>query len=187
MAAVMDESLAPVTRRDFDELATVLREEVASALAVAASPPGHDALSDVLGQLRMLKWSLGFALVAIMGGFGVLYQGLIDLRAEMHAGFAQVRGEFAQVRGEIAELRREVADVRGELGDARGDTASLAERVARLEVGQAFILRRLEELFPGRPPRQPDHPEGASVDVPSASRSVDSPRGRQTVERHAGN
>ena len=67
----------------------------------------------------MLKWGMGVALAAILGGFGFLYQGITDLRSDMHSG-------------ETA-LREEIAD--------------LGERTARLEEGQHHIQQRLAELI----------------------------------------
>ena len=71
------------------------------------------------GELRMFKWSMGVALLAVLGGLGFLYQGLTDLRSDMH-------------RGETA-LREEIRD--------------LGERTARLEEGQRHIHQRLAELI----------------------------------------
>ena len=71
------------------------------------------------GELRMLKWSVGVGVAAILGGLGILYQGLTDLRSDM------VRGDEA--------LRVEIADLR--------------ERTIRLEEGQRYIQGRLQELI----------------------------------------
>ena len=147
----MEETLAPVTRSDFERFAVEMRKEVAAAVAASAAPGRHDVLSDVLGQLRIIKWGAGFALAAIMGAFGILYQGQVDLRAEMRGEIAGLR---AEMRGEIAglraEMRSEIAALREEMhrefGVLRREIASLGERVARLEAGQGFILTRLDDL-----------------------------------------
>lgn len=170
----MEEPLAPVTRADFERFAAEIRGEIAAAVAAAApAAGGRDVLSDILGQLRILKWGMGLALVAIMGAFGVLYQGQADLRAELRAEF---RGEIAVLRGEISALREEMQrefkavreemhrefravreemhrefkavreEMRREFKAARRDIAALGERVARLESGQTFILGRLEDI-----------------------------------------
>ena len=169
----MEEPLAPVTRRDFERFAAEMREEVAAAVAASARSGGHDVLSDVLGQLRIIKWGAGFALAAIMGAFGILYQGQVDLRAEMRGEIAGLREEMRggiaglreEMRAEIAglreemrteiaglreEMRTEIAGLREEMhsefGVLRREIASLGERVARLEAGQGFILTRLDDL-----------------------------------------
>lgn len=159
----MEEPLAPVTRADFERFAAEIRGEIAAAVAVAApAAGGRDVLSDILGQLRILKWGMGLALVAIMGALGVLYQGQADLREELRAEF---RAEIAGLRGEIAGLREEMhrefravreemhrefkavrEEMQREFKAVRRDIAALGERVARLESGQTFILGRLEDI-----------------------------------------
>ena len=124
----MDHSPETVTRGDFDRFATELRAELAQTLAQAMPAGRHDVLSDVLGQLRILKWGAGFALAAIMGAFGVLYQGQVDLRLEMRSEIAGLREEMQR---EFRALRQEIS--------------ILAERVARLEAGHTYILGRFEE------------------------------------------
>ena len=109
----MEESLAPVTRADFEQFAAEIRGEIAAAVAASAPGGGHDVLSDILGQLRILKWAVGFALVAIMSALGVLYQGQADLGAELRAEF---RGEISGLRTEIRGEREEMQH--GDLGVA---------------------------------------------------------------------
>ena len=77
------------------------------------------------GESRMLKWSVGVGMAAILGGLGVLYQALADLRSDM------VRGNEA--------LRVEIVD--------------LGERTTRLEEGQRYIQGRLQELIDHTHPR----------------------------------
>ena len=173
----MDQSSQTVTRGDFERFATELRAELAETLAQALPAGRHDVLSDVLGQLRILKWGAGFALAAIMGAFGVLYQGQADLREEMRGEIAGLRHEVGsgiaglrqemrsgiaglrqEMRSEIAglrqEMRSEIAGLRGEMQREfralRQEISSLAERVARLEAGHTYILRRFEEWSSSR-------------------------------------
>ncbi len=148
----MDENLAPVTRRDFEEFAAQLREEMegmVAAVAERAPAHGHDVLSDVLGQLRILKWGAGFALAAIMGGFGFLYQGQLELGNEIRELRREMRSEITALR---QEMRSEIATLRQEMyrriGELRGDVADLSERVVGVETGQRFVLRRLDEMAP---------------------------------------
>jgi len=136
----MEEPLAPVTRADFERFAAEIRGEIAAAVAASAPAGENDVLSDILGQLRVLKWAMGLALVAIMGAFGVLYQGQADLRTELRA---EIRAEISGLRAEISALRDEM---HREFKAVRRDIAALGERVARLESGQTFILGRLEEV-----------------------------------------
>ncbi len=166
----MEEPLAPVTRADFERFAAEIRGEIAAVVAASAPAGGHDVLSDILGQLRILKWAMGFALVAIMGALGFLYQGQADLRTELRAEFrAEISGLRAEVRAEISGLREEMQrefkavreEMRREFKAVRRDIAALGERVARLEAGQTFILGRLEEL--SERVRQLESPRGDDV------------------------
>ena len=161
----MDQSPQTVTRGDFERFATELRAELAQTLARALPAGRHDVLSDVLGQLRILKWGAGFALAAIMGAFGVLYQGQVDLREEMRGEIAGLRQEM---RSEIAGLREEM---QREFRALRQEISSLAERVARLEVGQTYILGRFEEWSPSRSigPGIPHAPGDAPAQAESGS------------------
>ena len=148
----MDQSPETVTRGDFDRFATELRTELAEALVQSMPVGRHDVLSDVLGQLRILKWGAGFALAAIMGAFGVLYQGQVDLRLEMRSEIAGLREEMQR---EFRALRQEIS--------------SLAERVARLEAGHTYILGRFEEWSSSRS-IGPDTPH-APGDAPARAES----------------
>ena len=177
MALAMDDHLASVTRGDFERLAAELREEVVAAVAESVGARERELLSDVLGQLRMLKWSLGFALVAITGALGFLYQGLndlgVELRAEMRSEIGGLRTEMrSEIGGLRAELRSEIAALREEthreFTAVRRELASLGERVARLEAGQTFILGRLDELTSRV--RAPETQGGAGA-VPESPRS----------------
>lgn len=163
----MEEPLAPVTRADFERFAAEIRGEIAAAVAAPASAGGHDVLSDILGQLRILKWAMGLALVAMMGALGILYQGQADLRTELRAEFrAEMSGLRAEVRAEISELREEM---RREFKAVRRDIAALGERVARLESGQTFILGRLEELSGRVRELESGHGEDALPETPATS------------------
>ena len=136
----MEEPLAPVTRADFERFAAEIRGEIAAAVAASAPAGGHDVLSDILGQLRVLKWAMGLALVAVMGALGVLYQGQANLGAELRAEFrAEISGLRAEFRAEISGLRAELrgelsglrAEFRGELSGLRTEISALREEMQR--------------------------------------------------------
>ncbi len=172
----MDQSPQTVTRGDFERFATELRAELAQTLARALPAGRHDVLSDVLGQLRILKWGAGFALAAIMGAFGVLYQGQVDLREEMRGEIAGLRQEIGSgIAGLRQEMRSEIAGLREEMQREfralRQEISSLAERVARLEAGQTYILGRFEEWSPSRSigPGIPHAPGDAPAQAESGS------------------
>lgn len=138
----MERSPEPVTRADFEEFAARLHAEIErSAQTLRAeiqqsaeglraemqqSAEGlraeisevHQSVAGIAGELRILKWAVSLALAAIVGGLGMLYQGVTDLKTEMY------RGDHA--------LWEEIAD--------------LGERTARVEEGQRHTHERLRNL-----------------------------------------
>ncbi|MYE13723.1 MAG: hypothetical protein F4X99_19120 [Gammaproteobacteria bacterium] len=88
----MEEPLAPFTRADLERFAAEIREEIAAVVAASARAGRHDVLSDILMQLRILKWVMGLGFVAIMGALGGLYHGQADLLAELRAEFRAAPG-----------------------------------------------------------------------------------------------
>lgn len=66
-------------------------------------------------EFRLFKWLGSFALVAILGGFGLLYEQISDLRVtmerlhgetlqELHAQSAAIQNEIAGVRERVVRL-----------------------------------------------------------------------------------
>ena len=137
---------ATITREEFDRTIEELRVEMR---AVATRPPA----TGVAGleppregfvrkdEFRLFKWFAGLALAAILSGFGLLYQGLAELRAtterqysalqaEMDAGFRAARHD---VDTRFTTLRRDITDVREQLVDVRERLADVRERLVRVE------------------------------------------------------
>ena len=172
-----------ITREELDDGFAQLRDEVVALKKAVASiatrgeagTPGFRAGDFVhKGEYRLFKWVSGLALVAILGGFGFLYQGLADLRvtverqhgelrSHMDRRFAEVDRQFAEVDRRFAELHNEMdrrfAELRNEM-DRR--FAEMDQRFAEVdrqfaEVGQRFAdirerLVRVEILMAGESP-----------------------------------
>ena len=139
MQPVMAHSHDPVTQADFQRFAESLRadfrqmrsdfEQANKELRTDFEHAHKELRTDfgrvdrtvagLGGEQRMLKWSVGVGMAAILGGLGVLYQALADLRSDM------VRGDET--------LRVEIVDLR--------------DRTIRLEEGQRYIQGRLQELI----------------------------------------
>ena len=114
-------------RADFEQANKELRTDFEQAHKELRTDFGRvdRTVAGLGGESRMLKWSVGVGMAAILGGLGVLYQALADLRSDM------VRGNEA--------LRVEIVD--------------LGERTTRLEEGQRYIQGRLQELIDHTHPR----------------------------------
>lgn len=114
------ERSAQTLRAEIEQSAQGLRAEIEQSAKGLRADISHvdRSVAAIGGELRILKWAVSLALAAIVGGLGMLYQGVTDLRTEMY------RGENA--------LREEIAD--------------LGERTARLEEGQRHTHERLRNL-----------------------------------------
>ena len=114
------ERSAQTLRAEIEQSAKTLRAEIEQSAKTLGADIGHvdKSVAGIAGELRILKWAVSLALAAIVGGLGMLYQGVTDLRTEMY------RGDNA--------LREEIAD--------------LGERTARLEEGQRHTHERLRNL-----------------------------------------
>lgn len=80
----------------------------------------------VSGEVRVLKWAVGVAFVALIAAFGAIY-------TEMNQGFREVNQQFRDVNGRIDQLTHGVSDVRerlarveGQIGDLRAARTSQA-------------------------------------------------------------
>ncbi|MYA17888.1 MAG: hypothetical protein F4089_02670 [Gammaproteobacteria bacterium] len=112
-----------ITRDELDRMGARLAALEASrstdAEALATSDEVHrQGHADFVRQdeFRVFKWLGSFALVAILGGFGLLYEQISDLRVTME----RLHGETMQ------ELHTQSAAIQSEIAGVR-------ERVVRLE------------------------------------------------------
>ena len=77
------------------------------------------------GEVRMLKWTVGAAFVALVAVLGAIY-------TEMNQGFREVNRQFLEVNGRIGELADGVTDVRERLTRVEGRFERIDEHVAEL-------------------------------------------------------
>ena len=153
MAATANPTLG-ITRDELDLVVQPLAARMDALETSVGDRPGNDFVT--ASEFRLFKWLGTFALAAVLGGFGLLYEQVGDvrvamerlqtdllqevhaLRGEMHAEFASVRqemhAEFASVRQEMhagfASIRQEI---HAETASIREDISGVRERVARVE------------------------------------------------------
>ena len=70
------------------------------------------------GEVRVLKWAAGAAVVALIAALGAIY-------AEMNQGFREVNMQFRDVNGRIDQLADGVSDVRERLARVEGHIGDL--------------------------------------------------------------
>ena len=151
MAATANPTLG-ITRDELDLVVQPLAARMDALETSVGDRPGNDFVT--ASEFRLFKWLGTFALAAVLGGFGLLYEQVGDvrvamerlqtellkeihaLRGEMHTEFASVRQEmhteFASVR---EEMHAEFASVRQEMHagftsirqEMHAETASIRE------------------------------------------------------------
>ena len=90
------------------------------------------------GEVRVLKWAVGAAFVALIAALGAIYTEMNQGFREVNQQFRDVSQQFQDVSGRIDQLARDVSEVRerlvrvegyiGDLGAARAPQAREAPR-----------------------------------------------------------
>ena len=153
MAATANPTLG-ITREELDSVVQPLAVRMDALETSVGDCPGGDFVR--ASEFRLFKWLGTFALAALLGGFGLLYEQVGDVRAalerlqtdlleeihalrgEMHTEFASVRQEmhagFASIRQEMhAETASIREDMHADHASIREDISGVRERVARVE------------------------------------------------------
>ena len=112
---------APITRADFDAVVEPLVTRV-SALEDSVGR-GAEANLVTVGEFRLFKWLGTFALAPVVGGFGLLYEQVSDVRIGMERLHAELLREMSGLKD---EMQSEFTSVREEISAVR-------ERVVRVE------------------------------------------------------
>ena len=90
-----------------------------------------------MADVTAIVWALFGLMVAMLGVLATAVFTAINrvdgLRAEMNAGFSDLRGDFGLLRGEFGVLRGEFGVLRGEFSDLRGEVRDLRSDVVSLD------------------------------------------------------
>lgn len=142
MAATANPTLGMI-RDELDLVVQPLAARVAALETSVGDRPATDVVT--VSEFRLFKWLGTFALAAVLGGFGLLYEQVGDVRVamerlqtdllkEIHALRGEMHTEFASVRHEMhagfASIRQEM---HAETASIREDISGVRERVARVE------------------------------------------------------
>ena len=85
-------------------------------------------LGRLSGEVRLLKWAVAAALVAILGCMGVLYDAIDDVRVEL-----------VETRKDIFDLKTDVTVLKNDVGVLKTDVAVLKTDVAVLKTDMADL------------------------------------------------
>ena len=143
------ERSAQTLRSEIEQSAQTLRSEIEQSAQALRKDISHvdKSVAGIAGELRVFKWAVSLALAAIVGGLGMLYQGVTDLRTEMYSGDNALREEIADLGERTARLGEGQRQIQERLTDLDERTFRLDERTVRLEEGQRHIQQRLTELI----------------------------------------
>ncbi|MCY4285440.1 MAG: hypothetical protein OXC65_08835 [Thiotrichales bacterium] len=109
-------------------------------------------LGRLSGEVRLLKWAVAAAFVALLGCMGVLYDAIRDIQVE------------------LVEIRKDISALKADVVVLKEDVAVLKEDVARLDAMHSSSM----EDAPGRldaSRARPDHVDPAGESAQSASAS----------------
>lgn len=131
MAETVSHTLG-ITRDELDLAVQPLAARLDVLETAAGDRSGDDFVT--AGEFRLFKWLGTFALAAVLGGFGLLYEQVGDVRVAMERLQTDLLKEIHALRG---EMHTEFASVRQEMhaefASIREDISGVRERVARVE------------------------------------------------------
>ena len=137
------------------------------------------------GEVRLLKWAVAAALVAILGCMGVLYDAIDDVRVELvetRKDIFDVKTDVTVLKTDVAVLKTDVAVLKTDVAVLKTDVAVLKTDVAVLKSGLADLTTDVSDLKamhspsmedtrgrPGSSRALPGHADAAGESVPPAS------------------
>ena len=92
-------------------------------------------LGRLCGEVRILKWGVGAAFVAILGCMGVLYEAIDDIRVEL----IETRKDVSVLQADTASIRKDVSGIEEDVAVLKEDVAVLKEDVAVLKEDVAVL------------------------------------------------
>ena len=112
----------------------------ATTVVASPAPVTHDfdqayKLGRLCGEVRVLKWAVGAALVAILASMGVLYDAIGDVGVEL----TEIRKDISGLRMDVTGVQRDVTAI-----DAR--VVIIEEKVSAIEEDLADLRADVSDL-----------------------------------------
>ncbi|MCY3621084.1 MAG: hypothetical protein OXH68_05145 [Gammaproteobacteria bacterium] len=101
MAATANPTLGMI-RDELDLVVEPLAARVAALETSVGDRPGNGFVT--LGEFRLFKWLGTFALAAVLGGFGLLYEQVSDLRVGMERLHGELLQEMSGIRERVVRI-----------------------------------------------------------------------------------
>ena len=131
-------------------------------------------LGRLCGEVRILKWGAGAAVVAILGCMGVLYEAIDDIRVEL----IETRKDVSVLQADTASIRKDVSGIEEDVAVLKEDVAVLKKDVAVLKEDVAVLKEDLKAMHSswmedahghhGNSRGFPKHADSAGEPVPPA-------------------
>ena len=120
-------------------------------------------LGRLCGEVRILKWGAGAAVVAILGCMGVLYEAIDDIRVEL----IETRKDVSVLQADTASIRKDVSGIEEDVAVLKEDVAVLKEDVADLKAMHSSWMEDAHGHH-GNSRGFPKHADSAGEPVPPA-------------------
>ncbi|MYK47230.1 MAG: hypothetical protein F4029_13490 [Gammaproteobacteria bacterium] len=91
-----------ITREELDLVVQPLAARMDALENSAGDRTGNDFVS--VGEFRLFKWLGTFALAAVLGGFGLLYEQVSDLRVGMERLHGELLQEMSGIRERVVRI-----------------------------------------------------------------------------------
>ena len=91
-----------MTRDEFDLAVEPLAARVAALETAGCGRPGNGFVT--ASEFRLFKWLGTFALAAVLGGFGLLYEQVSDLRVGMERLHGELLQEMSGIRERVVRI-----------------------------------------------------------------------------------
>ena len=99
-------------------------------------------LGRLSGEVRLLKWAVAAAFVAILGCMGALYDAIDDVRVVL----IKTREDISDLKTDVTVLKTDVAVVKTDVGVLKTDVAVLKTDVAVLKTDVGVLKTDVADL-----------------------------------------
>ncbi len=106
-------------------------------------------LGRLSGEVRLLKWAVAAAFVAILGCMGVLYDAIKDVQVElveMRKDISGLRNDMTGVQRDLAAIDARVVTIEEDMADLKRDVSDLKIDVSELKIDVSDLRADVSDL-----------------------------------------
>ena len=137
-------------------------------VVASPAPVTHDfdqayKLGRLCGEVRVLKWAVGAALVAILASMGVLYDAIGDVRVEL----TEIRKDISGLRTDVTGVQRDVTAIDARVVIIEEKVSAIEEDLADLKAMHSSPMEEAHGRY-GNSRRFPEHVDSVRNPTPPA-------------------